>query len=492
MEQENTGTNKGLSAGTILELAYRAEDCLVHSNSLLKSKVQRDGAPVAEAQWALFLETQPSSTSIESCAVSLGGSALLATGERVDSEIVQEAARLVARLQRADGGWTSFFPTLEEESLTNEAFFAIPFLIKADPIKYHESIVKGIEWLVKIENPINGGWGFFAGDSSHVLSTSFAIRVITEWSRLGNDHVTIRDTISRGLTWLTDSQNDDGSWSVVPKQNGSATQTSVALLALIAPGLFRHYSTPVTRGRNWLLDNLSNRDGVVDNYKVPKRDVDGKVTGFHRRISHVTFPEGIMLQALLLSGADLMDRRLLDLANGLIESQARDGSWKCGFVPYEKPIYAVLDACLALSQFTTQVKESENTLEIKEQIVAVGNRFTEFEHMNDTLATLNDTVRAQHQSLQQLSATLQEHQQDLKYIQRIVGGLFWLRPIAAVGNLVWKYPLIALLVTIVIVYVWMKIFLDIASKWSDIGIFVVGGLLLLLEIIQYYRSKGNK
>jgi len=482
---------------SILELASRAEQSLVLANNLLKSSAKRDEIPEARiSHWAIFLENVPSSTTVETCAVSIGGTALLMTGEGVDSDIIQDVARLVARLQREDGGWTSFSPSEEEESLTIEAFFALQFLMKVDPKKYEESIKCGIEWLVGLENPNTGGWGFYAGDSSNILATSYSIRVIAEWGRLHGRNVIARDIINRGLTWLVNCQNDDGSWSLVSHQNGSAVQTAIALLALISPGLFRHYSKPVVRGRRWLLEHADNREDVVNNYIVPKRDPEGEITGFHRRISHVNFPQGIILQALLACGTDITDKSLLMQMRTLIDAQAPDGSWKCHSVVYEKPIYAILDACIAMNLFCLQVKNNERTLDIKENVLALNDRVeairTDQEKIRQRLEETINALQGISQSLEAIAEGANLQRLTVQKLDDFRQGLFWLEPTSFVGNRVRKYPLIALLLLAFLVYVILRVFYSVQNVWLDIAIPALSALLLGIQLLQHYRSRSNK
>lgn len=489
-------TENGILTENILELASRAEDCLIHANNLLKSKVKKDKIPEPVSVWSLFLENPPSSTTIETCAVSIGGSALLATGEGAESDAIQDAASLVAKLQRKDGGWTSFSPTEEEESLTIEAFMALPFFMKADSKKYQSEIQRGIDWLISIEKPETGGWGFFKDDNSHILSTSYAIRVIAEWSNLQGENVIVRDTINRGLSWLVNCQNKDGSWSAMPNQPASAVQTAIALLALIAPGLFRQYSKPVALGRNYLLEHIDNREGVVDNYIVPKRGANGEIVGFHRRISHVNFPEGIILQALLKCGTDLTDRRLINLVRQLVDTQARDGSWTSYAVAYEKPIFAILDASHALNLFTLLVKNSERTLDIKENVLVLRNRIEtiqiEQEKIRLGLADTRNTLEQISSMLESIKTSNNQQNLVTNELNEFYKGLFWLRPFALIGNFVRRYPLIALLILIFIVYAILRVFFSVSSVWVDIGTALTSALLVSIELIQFYRSKKGE
>jgi hypothetical protein len=490
MSNENALHSDEPLTESILELANRAEDSLVRANTLIKSKVKIIEKPETISYWALFLENPPTST-VETCAISLGASTLLMSGEGVESSIIQNSAKLVAQLQRSDGGWTSFSPTEEEESLTIEAFFAIPFLVKANAEKYFDEIKKGVDWLIGIENP-SGGWGFYQEDSSHVLTTSYAIRALAEWGRLQGD-VILRDVLNRGLNWLIERQNEDGSWSQIKNKPGSTIQTAVALLALTTTGLFRPYSKPVVQGRNWLLDHLENRDEIVDNYIVPKRDVSGEIIGFHRRISHVSFPDGTIIQALLACGTDLTDKRLIRLVRNLIDSQERDGSWKSEAVAYEKPIFAVLDASIALRRFILQVKESERTLDIKENILSIDKRIEMIQIEQEAIRrSIEETIIKQEKIMEKLAnveAYINTKDDTLQKLRDFYDGLFWLQPLAFVGSWMRRYPLIAVLIIVFIVYIILRVFFSINYDWIDIATAAVGVILLTIELVHYYRSR---
>lgn len=490
--QNNLFGNDDPFAESILELANRAEESLVKANTLIKSKAKTIEKPESISYWALFLENPPTST-IETCAVSLGGASLLATGEGIETRMVQNAAKLVSNLQRPDGGWTSFTPTEEEESLTIEAFFAIPFLLKVDHQTYLNTIKKGVEWLISIENDL-GGWGFHNGDNSHVVTTSYTVRILAEWVRFQNDMIT-RDAINRGLNWLIEQQNDDGAWSKIKNKSGSSVQTAVALLALTSNGLFKPYSKPVVRGRNWLLSNLENREGFVDNYIVPKRDNKGEIVGFHRRISHVSYPEGTIIQALLACGTDLTDKRLIKLVRNILDLQEHDGSWKSGGVAYEKPIFSILDASIALRRFTLSVKDSERTLDIKENVLAITKRIESIQIEQESIRVNTQETSL---NLEQIAAKLnnienkiEKMEKTLQQLTMFYDGLFWLKPFAFIGSWIKKYPLMALLTIIFIIYLTLRLFFAINNNWMDIATATIGVILLAIELIHYYRTKNN-
>ena len=480
---------------SIVELANRAEKCLQLSASLVRSKAilfkDEDGTDFC--RWELFLEQPPSRETIETCALSVGVLTLLACGERVDDPIIQGAMNLVEKLQLIDGGWTSFSPS-EEESLTVEAFLALRALLRSGREKRSETISRGIDWLRLIENEVSGGWGFYKGDKSYILTTSYAIRVVAEFYREKRQSILARDIINRGMNWILNQQIDN-TYYVREKGGGpSAVQTSLALLALVAGG-FTRYSSPVVNARNWLLEQVGEREGTVEAYRVPKRAPDGSIQGFHRRIAHVSFPEGTILQALLASGASLLDPRLLGCVENLLDLQEIDGSWKCYGVAYEQPIWAVMDASIVISEFIQLVKSNEQFLEITEGIQGITKRFAQYESQQATLSQKLDSIEETLQQIaltqKQMSSTIQAHDTNLADLSKFSKGLVFLKPIAFVVNLARRFPLLVTLVFVVVLWSLLRIFAQISNMWLDIITGVLAATLLGMELYLYYRRKDT-
>ena len=496
-----------LSAG-ILALAGRAEACLGLASVLVRDRRRHsDENGVSLSQWSLFLEDKPHPESIETCAVSIGGLSLLATGESCDSAAVLGAANQIARLQRADGGWTSFSANEEEESLTIEAFFALGLLIGIGNKAYSPQIVAGIQWLMATQND-DGGWGFFAESPSQVVTTSYAVRTLAEWLASNRSDLPARDAVHRGLAWLLARRNGEGSWSQLQGQPPSAVQTALALLALSAAGMFSKHSKEVTESRNWLESNIADRTAVVDNYQVPKRAADGKIMGFARRISHTNYAPGVILQALLSSGVDILDERLTSLVRYLADSQVASGSWKCEGVAYDAPVYAILDACLGLQRFSLEIKRSEGTLEVREAVLGLERRVAGLEVMHkemlrrDAEMALGDRVAAVESALQdarsrlailedgltQAGSRLEEVREkanslrlDLGPMQRFRSGLFWLVPLARLGNLVRRYPRYSALVCVLVGYALVRLIVNVGNRTWDLVTALVSAILILLN-----------
>lgn len=446
----------------VLSLANRATESLYRASNLLKSTAKRTGAPSClKCEWSLYLEKPPSEKTIETCAVSIGGLTLITCGEGTDSDAVRGAAALVTELQREDGGWTSFSRSDEEESLAIEAFCALLFLMRSGHERYRDAIQHGVAWLTETQNP-DGGWGYHGGGSSQLLTTSYAVRVLAEWCELTKEPVIAQDSMLLGIGWLVKQQNEDGWWSAVPTGPASAVQTAIALLALVAPGRFRQYSEPVVRGRRWLLGNLANQEGIVNIYEVPKRDEDGNIVGFHRRISHSNFLRGIILQALIASGADLIDARLLDLVEELIDSQQPDGSWALAGAPHEKPAYAVLDACIALNQFISEVAGTEQTLQTREHM----------QRLDDRLEHLEGRQEAASQDIAEVNRILEQLRSDL----------LPLIPLSFLWRASRRYPDVVL--TILVFVGFLLAYVVYRELWTSIASIVSATMVFFFAIIR--------
>lgn len=365
-----------LPSKAIRDLKERAEACLQASRIVL----QRKACPFEQKSrkfctWRLCLEQELGVPEQETCAIACGITTwIICSGVQTKSEaLVRQAVELLKNLQRQqkDGGWTSVAPPPgeKEESLALDTHYALAALLDAGEDRQSESIDNGGQWLVRAANP-KGGWGFLSfeypqkDDISYVLPTSYAIR---DLSRIyGPRNSVVRDTVDKALHWLVEEcRRPTGAYG--PRSEGdseSAVHTAAAIMAFTGAGQPPSLSH-IKQSVDWLLENLAERNYIdEEGYILPARDKNGQIISgrMRRRISHVTFPEGFLLQGLVSGEADLLDARLLRLVSDLAIAQA-DGCWQCPARPHdERPIYAVMDGCLGLSTFVAEVDKKKDSL----------------------------------------------------------------------------------------------------------------------------------
>ncbi|MFC7303601.1 squalene--hopene cyclase [Streptomyces monticola] len=128
----------------------------------------------------------------------------------------------------------------------------------------HPGARRGIEWLLA-EQEADGSW-FGRWGVNYLYGTGSVVPALTA-AGLPAAHPAIR----RAVTWLESVQNDDGGWgedlrSYVDKRwvargESTASQTAWALMALLAAG--EHDSKTVERGVAWLAET-QNADGSWD------------------------------------------------------------------------------------------------------------------------------------------------------------------------------------------------------------------------------------
>jgi squalene-hopene/tetraprenyl-beta-curcumene cyclase len=138
----------------------------------------------------------------------------------------------------------------------------------------------GIEWLLEQQNPSGGwptlcaGWSAFPLSRSASDNTAWALRALRAWTlSFPTGGAGARDemgrrmaaSIQRGISYLTRSQRQEGSWSSIWVWNSRESQrenavygTSLALLALADVG--RTGSPSVCQGLRFL-ESAQNRDG---------------------------------------------------------------------------------------------------------------------------------------------------------------------------------------------------------------------------------------
>jgi squalene-hopene/tetraprenyl-beta-curcumene cyclase len=199
-----------------------------------------------------------------------------------------QPARLKAALDRAtswlegmqssDGGWAAFDADNCRELIRNLPFCDFGEVIdppSADVTAHALEMLaalgltstapaqRGLEWLLQAQEQ-EGSW-FGRWGVNHVYGTGAAVPALTA---AGVDASSA--PIRRAVQWLESHQNDDGGWGEdcrsyddaewIGRGESTASQTSWALLALHAAG---EHSAAVRRGLQWLVET-QRPDGTWD------------------------------------------------------------------------------------------------------------------------------------------------------------------------------------------------------------------------------------
>jgi len=193
-------------------------------------------------------------------------------------DAIARAARWVQGMQSADGGWGAF-----DADNTRALVRALPFLDFGEVIDEPSADVtahavemlaliglgdtpaahRGVQWLIDCQEA-DGSW-FGRWGVNHVYGTG---AVIPGLIAAGVDPS--RACIRRAMRWLEEHQNDDGGWGEDPRSYdeerwigrgpSTASQTAWALLALHAAG---ERSPALERGVEWLVAT-QRADGTWD------------------------------------------------------------------------------------------------------------------------------------------------------------------------------------------------------------------------------------
>jgi squalene-hopene/tetraprenyl-beta-curcumene cyclase len=181
---------------------------------------------------------------------------------------VERGVRWTAGMQSRDGGWGAF-----DADNTRELAYKLPFcdfgavidppsadvtahvveMLAAEGRADDEACRRGVGWLLEAQEP-DGSW-FGRWGCNHVYGTGAVVPALVA-AGVGTDDPRIR----RAVRWLVDHQNDDGGWGEdmrsyddpawIGRGESTASQTAWALLALLAAG---ETGDAVDRGVGWLV-----------------------------------------------------------------------------------------------------------------------------------------------------------------------------------------------------------------------------------------------
>jgi len=199
----------------------------------------------------------------------------VAVATRIEGAL-RRALRWIEGMQSSDGGWGAF-DAENTRSLVRE----LPFLDFGEVIDEPSADVtahsvemlaelglaeapaarRGVRWLIDRQEP-DGSW-FGRWGVNHVYGTGAAIPALVA---AGVDRAD--DCIRRSVGWLEEHQNEDGGWGEDPRSYdeeqwigrgpSTASQTAWALLALHAAG---ERSPALQRGVAWLVDTQRHDGG---------------------------------------------------------------------------------------------------------------------------------------------------------------------------------------------------------------------------------------
>jgi squalene-hopene/tetraprenyl-beta-curcumene cyclase len=192
-----------------------------------------------------------------------------ALGARIE-QAVARALRWVEGMQSSDGGWGAF-----DADNTRRLVRELPFLDFGEVIDEPSADVtahtvemlgvlglagtagarRGVQWLIENQEP-DGSW-FGRWGVNHVYGTGAAVPGL-----IAGGVDPSRRCVRRAVRWLESHQNEDGGWGEDPRSYddpawigrgpSTASQTAWALLALHAAG---ERSQAVERGVAWLVES---------------------------------------------------------------------------------------------------------------------------------------------------------------------------------------------------------------------------------------------
>jgi len=156
-------------------------------------------------------------------------------------ETIELAENYLLSNQNRDGGW----PLLPGEDSDVEV---TALVMQALLLQGHGSgwtvINRGMDFLIKKQRS-DGSW---SGNTAHTI---FVITL-----HLGQRDPEVRE---KGLTWLSEAQNGDGSWGKQLNQPGNVLYTGAVISGL------RHLVTPryspITKASDWLAEQINPIDG---------------------------------------------------------------------------------------------------------------------------------------------------------------------------------------------------------------------------------------
>jgi squalene-hopene/tetraprenyl-beta-curcumene cyclase len=188
-------------------------------------------------------------------------------------QIVGRGDWAIRRPQTTPGGWAFEFANVNYPDIddTAEVILALRTASHPDPVRMQRAIERGIEWLYGMQSS-DGGWGAFDADNCRAVvrdlpfcdfgevidppSADVTAHVVEMLALLGHGH---HPATRRGVRWLLDAQERDGSWFGRWGVN-HIYGTGATVPALIAAGIPASDES-IRRAVRWLYAHQNNDGG---------------------------------------------------------------------------------------------------------------------------------------------------------------------------------------------------------------------------------------
>jgi squalene-hopene/tetraprenyl-beta-curcumene cyclase len=237
----------------------------------------------------------------------------------------------IRRPHMAAGGWAFEFAndTYPDVDDTAEVALALRRVAHPEPERVEAAIARGVQWLLGLQSA-DGGWGAFDADNTSTLIgdipfcdfgevtdppsadvTAHAVEMLAREGRAGDE------AFARGLQWLRDSQEADGSWFGRWGVN-HVYGTSAALLALEAAAAGAH-DLQVRRAVRWLEEHQNDDGGWGED---PRSYDDAAWIGRGPSTASQT-----AWALLALHAAGERSEAMVRGVGWLVEQQRDDGGW---------------------------------------------------------------------------------------------------------------------------------------------------------------------
>jgi squalene-hopene/tetraprenyl-beta-curcumene cyclase len=249
----------------------------------------------------------------------------------LDEEISVKGDWSVQRPGLAPGGWAfefanDYYPDTDD---TAEIVLGLRRVELDDSAALRGAVDRGVAWTVGMQSK-DGGWGAFDADNTGRLPTKLPFcdfgEVIDPPSADVTAHVVemlahegLADGLParRGIRWLLDHQETDGSWFGRWGAN-HVYGTGAVVPALVAAGVDRN-SAPIRRAVTWLLDHQNADGGWGEDLRSY---VDPAWIG-----RGVTTPSQTAWALLALLAAGAPPQAVERGVAWLVSNQREDGSW---------------------------------------------------------------------------------------------------------------------------------------------------------------------
>jgi squalene-hopene/tetraprenyl-beta-curcumene cyclase len=156
---------------------------------------------------------------------------------------VEKAVQFILKEQEPDGAWFGRWGV----NYLYGTFLVLRGLRAMDFDSYEPAVQQAAEWIRMVQNT-DGGWGETCGtyDDSNLRGTGPSTPSQTAWALLGllaaND--TRSDSVAKGVRWLIERQQGDGSWSeLAANRNGESYYTGTGFPRVFYLGyhLYKQY-----------------------------------------------------------------------------------------------------------------------------------------------------------------------------------------------------------------------------------------------------------